>query len=72
MINDIKIICSFNNVEGNDAHESIYNLNGIIKLDVIKPLEIKLFCDEDPKITGTDNFVIDKNTILQYLAISEL
>ena len=72
MINDIKISCPFNNVEGHTTHESMYNLNGIIKLDVIKPLEIKLFCDEDPTITGTDNFVIDKNTILQYLAISEL
>lgn len=72
MINDIKISCPFNNVEGHATHESMYNLNGIIKVDAIKSLEIKLFCDEDPKINGTDNFVIDKNTILQYLAISEL
>lgn len=69
---NVMISCPFSYKAGHTAHESLYNLNTIIKVSGDKKLELSLYCDEDPKITGSDDFVIVQNQILQYLAISEL
>lgn len=69
---NVMISCPFSYKTGHTAHESLYNLNSIIKVSIAKKLELSLYCDEDPKITDSEDFVIVKNQILQYLAISEL
>lgn len=71
---NVMISCPFSYKTGHTAHESLYNLSSIIRVDVNgnKKLELSLYCDEDPKITGREDFVINENKILQYLAISEL
>ena len=71
-IDNVIISCPFSYKTGHTAHESLYNLSSIIRVGGDKKLELSLYCDEDPKITGSEDFVIVKNQILQYLAISEL
>lgn len=70
-VDNVMISCPFSYKTGHTAHESLYNLSSIIKVSGAKKLELSLYCDEDPKITDSEDFVV-KNQILQYLAISEL
>ena len=71
-IDNVIVSYPFSYKTGHTAHESLYNLSSIIRVGGDKKLELSLYCDEDPKITGSEDFVIVKNQILQYLAISEL
>lgn len=71
-IDNVMISCPFSYKTGHTTHESLYNLSSIIRVGGDKKIELSLYCDEDPKITGSEDFVIVKNQILQYLAISEL
>lgn len=71
-IDNVMISCPFSYKTGHTVHESLYNLSSIIRVGGDKKLELSLYCDEDPKITDSEDFVIVKNQILQYLAISEL
>lgn len=71
-IDNVIVSCPFSYKTRHTAHESLYNLSSIIRVGSDKKLELSLYCDEDPKITGSEDFVIVKNQILQYLAISEL
>lgn len=71
-IDNVMISCPFSYKTGHTTHESLYNLSSIIRVGGDKKLELSLYCDEDPKITGREDFVIVKSQILQYLAISEL